>query len=242
MRKFLSVFLIAGLVFSFLPAAGLTQEPTYLEGASLKAKHGMRNTLTGWMEIASQITKRSQQNAEEGKNKFIGGVSGVYKGIVHALGRTATGIYQLVAALLPNHQSNEGIGTTLDCEYVCDAQREASMSEEGLSSIEAKKKRGAIDLLAGLLEFPVQLTKAMQQTSFMGVVKGLGKSVLYPAGRLVSGVVDIVTAPFPGDPKTYGKPFDTERPWGSLEQPYEEEAVMEEPEVLDIFAMNVMAP
>ena len=74
-----------------------------------KLFRGLANTATGWVELPKQFSLSLEESGPQGFGP------GVYKGFVHALGRTFVGIYEVVTfpvAVPPDYQP------ILDPEYV----------------------------------------------------------------------------------------------------------------------------
>ncbi|MDD5730248.1 MAG: hypothetical protein PHN57_03865 [Candidatus Omnitrophica bacterium] len=233
--------LIVLVLFSFLitlPVFG--EEVNYLQGAAQKAKHGVINTLLGWLELPFQVIKGYKHGfGEEGKNKLVGGFLGIFRGIGHSIGRTASGVMQLATCLLPNHKDNNGIGIPLDSQYAWEEGQQYSILKEGLAPIGKKFARGTVDSLGSPLEVPAQLNKAFNQTRFTSVLLGICKAITYPIARIASGTYDVVTALLPSDAGTYGRPFDEKYPWSSLgEYPVEGQEEM----VADVYEYNMYSP
>ncbi len=250
--KRISVFLVLFCFLFSLPA--FAQESTYLASSAAKAKHGVINTLTGWLEVPFQVIKGFESGiADQGNNKFLGGVAGILRGIFHGIGRTASGIYQLATCLLPNPSDNEGKGIPLDSEYAWEKGSAYSIHKQGVVPVGEKFARGVVNTFAGIVEMPGQLNKAAEENTALTIVKGIGKAVIYPVARIISGVFDLVTFPLPNDSKQHGPVFDEEQPWDALNNhPFDREAPpegygafavpAEPPPVPDFYMMQMYSP
>jgi putative exosortase-associated protein (TIGR04073 family) len=240
MKRVLAIAVLLMFVIS-LPVYG--QEINYPQGAVEKGKQGIINTFTGWLEIPVQISKGYKQGVgEEGKNNLLGGVLGFFRGLGHGVGRTASGLFQLVTCVLPNPQDNQDVGIPLDSQYAWEEGQQYSVFNDGFQPIGNKVARGFTDSFGCLLEVPGQLQKAAHQNTFIDGLVGVCKAVFYPVARLASGVYDLATFIFPNDTKTYGRPFDEENPWDAVNRYSEETAQEQEEEPVDFFALNLNAP
>lgn len=240
MKRAISLVLVFVFLVS-LPVYG--QETTYTEAVVEKGKHGIVNTFTGWLEIPVQISKGYKKGVgQEGKNNFLGGVLGFFRGLGHGVGRTASGLFQLATCVLPNPQDNQDVGIPLDSQYAWEEGQQYSVFNDGFHPIGNKVARGFTDSFGCLLEVPGQLEKAARQNTFIDGLVGIGKAVFYPVARLASGIYDLATFLLPNDTKTYGRPFDEEKPWDAVNR-YSEETTQEQEEApVDFFALNLNAP
>ncbi|MFA6218034.1 MAG: exosortase system-associated protein, TIGR04073 family [Candidatus Omnitrophota bacterium] len=221
--KKVSVFLVLFCFLFSLPV--FAQESNYLASAAVKAKHGVINTLTGWLELPFQIMKGFESGiGEQGNNKLLGGVAGILRGVFHGIGRTASGILELTTCVLPNPSDNEGIGIPLDSEYAWEKGSPYSIHKQGVVPVGEKLVRGVVNTIAGIVEMPGQLNKATQENTALAIIKGIGKAVIYPVSRIISGVFDLITFPLPNDSKQHGPAFDEEQPWDALKNhPFDRE-------------------
>lgn len=237
-KAFLTISIVSFSVFSFLPSFAMEQ--SYFAASGEKATHGFINTLTGWLEVPLQAAKGYKNGfPQEGKNKAVGGIVGLLRGIVHAVGRTTSGILQLATFMLPNHQDNEGIGIPLDAQYAWQEGRQYCVFKDGINPVGEKAVRGLADAFGGILEAPAQLSKSSCRNKFMDGIIRIGKAITYPIARILSGTYDLVTVLLPNDTETYGYSFDEKRPWTPLEKLSEG---AEEEEVLDMFVFNMNSP
>jgi len=240
MRKMLAVLIILSFLISV--SSVYAKGPNYFEASVEKGKHGIINTFTGWLEVPGQVVKGLKNDSvNQKKNDFEGGLLGLVRGILHGVGRTASGILQLVTFMLPNHSDNEGVGVPLDTEYAWqkDGTRYCPL-KDGFEPVNQKAARGVIDAVGGVLEFPVQLKNAAEQKNIKGGVIGICKAITYPIARIISGIFDLVTVVLPNDSKTYGYQFDSKHPCVGLEGISEE--VVQESQVEDFYLSQMFAP
>jgi len=219
MKNGISLLVVAVLLCS-IPA--YAQAPGYIEGAFEKAKHGITNTITGWLELPIQIGKGWENGVgEDGDNKLLGALGGILRGLQHGLGRTLQGMVQLATFPLPNPATNEGVGVPLDAEFAFEQGEQYSILQDGIEPIGEKAFRGATNLLLGVLDGPAQLTKGFRtERPFLGMLK----SLVYPVTRIVYGVYELGTAALPNDTETYGYPLEETYPWSAFyEENYENE-------------------
>lgn len=88
MKRTLLLLLLAGAVAAeeVPPSPRLT-----------KAKVGLANVATGWLELPKEVARTYNQ-----ANLPFAITGGVIKGVVHALGRTGAGLWDLVTAPIPS--------------------------------------------------------------------------------------------------------------------------------------------
>jgi putative exosortase-associated protein (TIGR04073 family) len=207
MKKVLVFLCVAMFLFSASVYAN------YADKAIEKGKQGLANVITGWLEVPYQSVKGFRDGFGSGGNKILGGFFGIFRGFVHAFGRTLTGVYEIVSFPLPNPKSNEGIGIPLDSQYTWEKGTQYSLVKEGLKPMGLKLGRGAVNLGLGWLDFPAQLSKGF---STGHPYKGMGKSLLYPLGRFASGLYEVVTCVLPGDAGSYGDALSEKNPWDAF--------------------------
>ncbi len=207
---------VAGvLIVSLLVASWcFAQDDNVISHMGNKAWRGAVNLFTGWLEIPYQIKKGTERGFAGSDNAFIGGVAGFFRGVVHAIGRTASGAIDLAGFWLPNPTSNEGVGVPLDAEYSWEEGEPYYIFESGIEPIGSKILRGAGNGLGGILEFPGQIIKGFQEGG--NPVMGLFKAIWYPIGRVYNGAADLATCLVPNPKDQVGEPFDEEYPWDAL--------------------------
>lgn len=74
-----------------------------------KLGRGVTNTATGWLEIFKEIKRYSE------KSDMAGYITGSFKGIFKAVGRTLVGVYDMVTFPLPLPRRYEPV---IEPEYV----------------------------------------------------------------------------------------------------------------------------
>lgn len=94
MKKIIVLMLImviacSPMSFAMCPFCEQAQSDSYVKGAVGKLGRGLSNTALGWIELFRQPMIN--------ENKW----EGVGKGFVHTLGRTASGILEVVTFLIP---------------------------------------------------------------------------------------------------------------------------------------------
>ncbi|MFA5338269.1 MAG: hypothetical protein WC330_08040 [Candidatus Omnitrophota bacterium] len=212
MRKVSVIVFILCLVLSFSASA----EDKYVSSSVEKAKQGFTNLITGWLEVPYQVVKGYKGGwGKKGKNKIVGGTFGVFRGAVHGVGRTASGAYELVTFALTNPKDNAGIGIPLDSRNVWEDGTQYSLVNNGFAPIGKKAKRGVINAALGIFDLPAQVGKGFSQDK---PFKGLAKAIVYPLGRISSGVYDVVTFFLPNDVEGYGYPLSEKYPWDGFDK------------------------
>jgi putative exosortase-associated protein (TIGR04073 family) len=208
------VFLFA--VFFMLMASSSVYAADYFKASGEKAKRGVINLFTGWLEVPYQTSKGFKGGfGKEGKFKLLGGLCGIGRGFVHGIGRTASGALQIATFPFPNPKNNEGVGIPLDSTEAWEEGTQYSIANQGLAPVGRKAFRGLTNTFFGLFEVPSQLHKGFKEDH---PFKGMGKAVLYSVGRLSSGVSDIVTVILPNNAEGYGYPLEEKMPWDGLEE------------------------
>ena len=116
MRKITGRILIIIALLFFLRTV-YAETDTALEGMTKKFKRGVVNTFTGWIEFPMQIVKGYKEGfMYDGENKVLGLVCGIYGGITHSLGRTLSGITDMVTFWAANPEDNINSGIPFDAE------------------------------------------------------------------------------------------------------------------------------
>ena len=212
MRRVSVIVFLLCLVLSF-SAYGADK---YVKSSVEKAKQGFTNLITGWLEVPYQIVKGYNRGfGQKGKNKIMGGTLGIFRGVVYGVGRTANGAYEVVTFALPNPRNNEGVGIPLDSRNVWEEGSRYSVTNEGLGPVGRKVKRGAINAVFGIFELPAQIGKGFSEDR---PIKGLGKAIVFPLGRISSGVYDVATFFLPNDSEGFGYPLSEKYPWDGFDK------------------------
>ncbi len=71
----------------------------YAADSGSKFTRGLANSVTGWGEIPKNIVNESSDS-----NAFVGLTYGTLKGVVHTVGRTAVGAFDLVTFFIPTEE------------------------------------------------------------------------------------------------------------------------------------------
>lgn len=218
MKKWSFVAVLVAAVFVCSTAAAATSDEL-LAGMGKKFVRGVVNLLTGWVELPMQVVKGFQGKIPScGDNQVMGTVCGVFKGVGHAIGRTAWGGLELVGFWAANPEDNEGIGIPLDAQYAWEDGEpydclDPSFSEATLKPMGKKLVRGLGNGLLGVVEVPGQIAKGISGGApDLGIIKGLW----YWCSREVYGIGELVSAIFPNPVDNPGLAFDEEYPWDAL--------------------------
>jgi len=212
MRRVSVIVFLLCLVLSF-SAYG---EEKYVKSSVEKAKQGFTNLITGWLELPYQVVKGYKHGfGHKGKNKILGGTLGIFRGVVYGVGRTADGAYEVVTFALPNPRNNEGVGIPLDSRNVWEEGSRYSVMHNGFGPVGRKVKRGVINSVFGIFELPAQIGKGFSQDK---PIKGLAKAIVFPLGRISSGVYDVVTFFLPNDSEGFGFPLSEKHPWDGFDK------------------------
>lgn len=88
-------------------------------------------------------------------------------------------------------------------------------TEELIGGMGTKFVRGVVNTFTGWIEFPVQIYKGYEKTSFPGALVGIFTGVWYGVGRTASGVIEMASfwAADPKDNDGVGIPLDAEYAW-----------------------------
>jgi len=188
-------------------------------GMGKKFVRGVVNILTGWVELPMQTYKGLQGNLPGCEdNPVLGTVCGLFKGIGHAIGRTAWGGVELVGFWAANPADNVGIGIPLDAQYAWEEGEpydcfDPDFQEATLMPMGQKLFRGLGNGILGFVELPGQIAKGISEKApDLGIIKGLW----YWYSREVYGIGDLVSVIFPISEDNPGVAFDEEYPWDAL--------------------------
>jgi len=94
MAKFNRMLLAAALVASVY--APISHADGYVSDVSAKFTRGFANLFTGIGEVPKNIADASSKT-----NPVVGGTGGLINGTLHTLGRTATGIFDVITSPIP---------------------------------------------------------------------------------------------------------------------------------------------
>lgn len=218
MVKKLVCILIAGMLIIF-GANAYAATDDLLPAMGAKALRGIVNACTGWTEVPMQVVKGWNRGfITDEKNKLAGAVCGVVAGACYAVGRTVSGVCDLVGFWLPDNANNESMGIKLDAEYAWEEGApydlwKPNLGEATFKPMGNKLVRGAGNLLCGIAEVPGQIIKGSKEDALlMGIVKGFW----FFFGREVNGACEMLTFCVPGPEDTKGYPFEEAYAWSAL--------------------------
>jgi len=200
-------------------SVAFASEALVVEGMKEKFWRGAVNTFTGWMEFPAQIYKGYREGTPGEPDNKIGGVLfGLFDGVVHSIGRTVSGVFDLAGFWAADPDDNKGIGFPLDARYAWEEGEPydyfyPDFKDGTLEPMWRKLSRGAGGTLLGFLELPGQIARAYNEES---PDLGLIKALWYWLSREVNGISDLVSLPLPYPEDTAGVVFDEEQPWDAL--------------------------
>jgi putative exosortase-associated protein (TIGR04073 family) len=152
------------------------------------------------------------------KTSFSGAFVGIFTGVWHGLGRTASGFYDMAGFWAADPKSNDGVGIPLDAEYAWQEGEHHSLTspkvvDATVAPMGNKLMRGVGNTLFGFAEFPGQIWKGVREHAFD---LGIGKGLWYWFSREVDGVYDAATFIVPNPKDTKGLAYDEKWPWSAL--------------------------
>jgi len=216
------IMILVMAVMFLLPTTAFASSDDVVDGMVHKAVRGAINLVTGIVEFPVQIIKGYDNGFEPvGNNavlsKTAGTVVGVFRGVVHAVGRTGWGALELFGFWTVNPVNNDGVGIPLDAKYAWEKGEQYSIFspnlQEGLAPIGRKLIRGIVNGLLGILELPGQTIKGAHDGN---VAVGLGKGVWYWFSREVYGLGEIYSCLLPNPEDNLGVAFEETYPWQAL--------------------------
>jgi putative exosortase-associated protein (TIGR04073 family) len=201
----------------------------YVDAMGAKIYRGAVNTLTGWWEVPAQIGKGWANGCGPCSPNFFGAIGGTFKGLWFAVGRTMSGVGDLVGFWAADPCDNCGVGYALESEYAwsdcpaaacssCNAPKPCkcspcSMELGCLEPAGNKLMRGLGNGLFGIAEVPGQVVKGAKICApDMGIIKG----IWYMLSRTVNGAMDVASFLFPNPTDTKGLKFDEKWPWTAM--------------------------
>jgi len=209
--------LLFSVLFVLICTQAFCEEKTdFLGPMTAKMKRGVINTFTGWAEFPIQIWKGYDEGFRGNrKDKFRGILFGIVDGVSHSVGRTASGLSDMLGYWAAEPESDAGVGVSLDGEYAWEKGEpydgfDPDFTQAVIRPSVNKLFRGSGNLIFGFMELPNQITKGIKDKApDRGVLKGLW----FWASREVSGISDLLSAPFPNPHDNVGFKFDEEWPW-----------------------------
>lgn len=215
--KFVILAFFISIILLSSAAYGATDN--VLEGMGKKLFRGLTNVLTGWIELPAQTIKGyNRASYEYDENAIIGVTCGFFRGISHSIGRTVSGIFDVVGFWAANPEDNWDTGIPLDAEYAWQEGYaydcfDPNFGEAALGPMSSKFLRGAGNTLFGFAELPGQIAKGVGEGAYdLGIMKGLW----FACSREISGLADLATVIFPTSEENAGYPFEEEQPWDAL--------------------------
>ncbi len=195
-------------------------------GMANKAARGFVDTLTGWIEWPMQTWKGYEHGVSFIKNEAGSKTVGVLKGLIlsgpgYAIGRTGSGLGELFGFWTANRPDNNGIGSTLDAEFVWDEGKAYSMFEpsleEGLKPYGRKFVHGVANAVGGICEIPSQIKKGANGTGGANVGTGIVKGFWFFLSREWVGWGDTFGGfLFPNHNDTVGRGWEEKWAWSAL--------------------------
>lgn len=187
--------------------------------AMAKLQRGFLNTATGWVEVPSQISKGFKEGFGGNVDNKIGGiVAGTVEGVLAGVGRTFSGVVEVLTFWAKTPASNEGVGIALENKLAWEEDAVYDLENKDvettmISPMTEKFKRGIANLLFGIAEIPGQMKKGISEKAYdFGLINGLVNFV----SREISGAVDLATVFIPTPKDAIGMHFDDEYPWDAL--------------------------
>ena len=217
MFKKIAVALVAILFIVSASAAYAAGDTCTVIGE--KCKRGLVNTFTGWMELPFQVKKGFNEGFKGDENhKVMGVVTGLVRGVFNSIGRTISGVVDVVGCWAVAPADNEGAGLALGAKNAWDDSAVYDIADPSLEvatfePMGKKFMRGLGNGLFGIAEFPGQIVKGVKEGT---PIAGIGKGIWYFVSREISGLYDLATMPFPTPEESLGIHFEQEWPWTDL--------------------------
>jgi len=217
MRKRLCGILIA-MTFLFFATAATANAASdeVLDNMMKKLQRGVINAFTGWIEFPVQVAEGFNEGFKgDENNKLFGVLFGVLDGVSHSAGRTISGVTDIIGFWAAGPENNENIGIPLDAEYAWEKGEpydifNPNFTDATLRPMVNKLFRGCGNGLFGFMELPYQINKGISEKApDAGVLKGLW----YWGSREISGISDVISAPFANPKDTIGITFDEKWQW-----------------------------
>jgi hypothetical protein len=214
-RIVFAIFIASAIIVSCLPSYAAGED--LLEGMNKKLTRGAIDVVTAGLEVPSEIVRRS----EEGSRPF-GAIAGIWSGLGRFVGRTASGLCDLMMFWSLDPLDNINVGIPINNEYSWEPEEEPydlfnpNFAESAISPVVTKGVRGVSNLFCGIAEIPGQIKKgAAEGSTGLGVARGLWSWL----SREAWGMRDIVTMFLPTPNENVGPAFEEEWPWDALYEP-----------------------
>jgi putative exosortase-associated protein (TIGR04073 family) len=220
------ILVVVFLAIFAMSACAYAANESIATGMVDKAVNGAVNLLTGWVEVPMQVYKGFDKGLNdikrEGPSKVVGGVCGFFRGVIHGLGRTAWGAFELATFWAANPADNRGVGVPLDAKYSWEMGEQYCIDKptlpEGCKPIGTKLINGVTDALLGIVEVPAQISKSVNDEKtnsnvFVGTLRGFW----YWLSREVNGAANILSFLLPNPPENMGYAYNSKWPWTKQE-------------------------
>ena len=216
--------LLAGCVLVGAVAAHGVED-SYATGMTEKASRGLVNLVTGVVELPVQIVKGYDDGVSfidaPAGSRSLGALGGLFRGVSHAVGRTAWGAFDLATFWALNPTDNKGLLLLQDANYVWEKGEKKTMMapclQDGCALIGRRFERGMNNAVGSFLEVPGQIRK---HNRLGCAAPGLPKGIYYMVSRFCSGVGDLALLFVPGPETNLMVPFAEVWPWDAVEQNY----------------------
>ena len=211
-KSILCVLLVGALIVSSAGVSYAAGAEELFSGMGKKLVRGVVNTVTGWVEIPTQVYYGYKNES------FGGAIVGIFSGIWHGVGRTISGAGDIVGFWAADPKSSDGMGVPLNAEYAWEEGTKydfmkPSFGEATLTPMGNKLGRGLGNSLLGFLELPGQVLKGLK---LHAPDLGIGKGLWYWYSRQIDGAVDVASFLFPGPKDTKALAFDEKWPWSAM--------------------------
>jgi putative exosortase-associated protein (TIGR04073 family) len=200
-------------------------EDCVVTGMAEKGSRGLANLASGWFEIPMQIHKGYNAGIPSieapAGSRSLGALQGLFRGVFHAVGRTAWGAVELAGFWTRNPTGNEHLMPLLDGNYAWEQGTKKPFRcpdvDSGINRVGMRFERGIRNVTGAVPEIPGQFLKADGERR---VYIGLPKGIWFAGSRIVYGVADAVLFPFAGPENNLGVPFEEVEGWDALAGKY----------------------
>jgi hypothetical protein len=212
---------VVAVLISVMAAPSYAATEDIGKGMFEKAKRGVIDLVTGFVEFPVQICKGYKHGVSFIDNtagsKTVGTVLGVFRGVGHAVGRTASGATELAGFWTANAIDNHGVGVPLDAQYAWEQGEQYSIFQptlaEGVKPWGRKLLQGLGDGLLGIAEVPSQISKGKREGN---IAKGVVRGVWFWLSREVYGSTSVYTCVVPNHKENPGYAFSGKWAWSEL--------------------------
>lgn len=227
MEKLLSRLVALALLLAVTEVVRAAAD-SYLYGVHENFTHGVADFGACWMELPMQMYKGYTEGTPGIEtaplSHTLGGLRGVYNGVIHTVGRCGWGVVQALGCWAANPADNAGMQMVFDAEYAWQMGEKKHFwwpqARAGFEGLGARLERGAANLFGSPAELLGQPRKAVTLDGWGAAPAGIGKGIWYSASRAVGGAADLLLILVPGPTETYGVPFAEGRAWSALMADY----------------------